>query len=152
MHNHALAARNHDTVRLRPTRSLRLVPPPAVRPQVLLVCDSALNAAAWCAALCEAEVVSVTHTEDLNRFDNQRFVLAVLDVAPARLVGALKALRAEHSDLPILVEANAVTNDLSFAGVLPQYRAMACGQNELIQLARRRLVGATPPPRKEVML
>jgi hypothetical protein len=154
MLNHALAVRPNYHARLRQTRVLRLVPSPSARPQVLLVCDSALNTAEWRAALCEAEVVSVAEPEDVTRFSSHRFALAVLDVAAANLIDALKTVRtnAEQSDLPILVEAESVTDDLSFAGVLPQYRAMACGQSDLIQLARRRLTGATPPPRKEVML
>ena len=154
MLNHALATRTDFTARPRQTRSLRLVPPPSARPKVLLVCDLAFNTAKWREALPEAEVVSVTDAEGLNGFDDQRFALAVLDVAPAKLVDALKTIRtnAEQNDLPILVEAESVTDDLSFAGVLPQYRAMACGQTELIQLARRRLVGATPLARKEMML
>ncbi len=154
MLNHALATRDHYTARPRQTRSLRLVPALPKRPQVLLVCDSTPNTAKWRAALSEAAVVSVAELDDLNWFDDQCFALAVLDVAPAKLVNSLKTLRTlfGSSDLLILVEANAVTNDPSFVGILPHYRAMACGQTELIQLARRRLAGATPPPRKEMML
>lgn len=153
MLNHALVARPDYTACPRQTHALRLVTRPT-RPQVLLICDSAIRAAEWRAEWREANVVSIADLEDLTRFAGQRFVLAVLDVAPAKLVDALETIRmsAEQSDLPILVGANAVMGDLSFAGVLPQYRAMACGQSELIQLVRRRLTGATPPQRKKVML
>jgi hypothetical protein len=155
MLNHKLAIRTHHSIRLRQTRALRLVPVSPARPQILLACDSIASVTAWESALREAEVVSVASTEELAQLPvNQRFDLAVVDVAPNKLLDTLKAIRtsAEQNGLLILVEANAVTNDLSFAGVLPQYRAMVCGHSELIQLARRRLTGVTPPSRKETML
>src|SRR6185503_10029907 len=73
----------------RTTRQLQLVTPR--RPRLLLVCDSATGVARLRAALNlgTVEIVSVSHSEELSRVCGQEYTLAVIDVAPARLVDML---------------------------------------------------------------
>lgn len=135
---------------LRTTRQLHLVPPP--KPRVLLVCDSAAGTAKLSSALKlgAVEIVSVSHGEELSRLAGQEYTLAVIDVAPAKLVEVLKTIRASErqAGLPLFVEASRIISEASFAGVLPQYRAMPCGYAELVTLVRQRLAPTqrTPNP------
>src|SRR5262245_5474393 len=128
----------------RTTRQLHLVQPH--RPRLLLVCDSALETAKLQSALKlgAVEIVSVSQIEELSRLAGQECTLAVIDVAPAKLVEVLKTIRASESlaGLPVFVEASKIISATDLAGVLPQYRAMPCGYADLVTLVRQRLAPA----------
>lgn len=132
---------------LRTTHQLRLVPPPP--PRVLLVCDSAARTAKLTSALTlgTVEIVSVSYNEELRGVTGQTYTLAVIDVAPAKLLEVLKTMWASPgiSGLPVFVEASEISAEASLAGVLPQYRAMPCSYTELVTLVRRRLAPAPRP-------
>ncbi|NOT64371.1 MAG: hypothetical protein HOP19_29485 [Acidobacteria bacterium] len=152
MLNTARTSRHHSFAKpRRVTRSLRLVTSHSVaQPKALLVCDNIQQAEQWRTALALAESEVAYSTEALS----ESLSLAIIDVTAEKLVETLKALRASDApdDFYIFVAADQIVNAPQLAGVLPHYRALACGHGELIQLARRRLTGATPPPRKEMML
>jgi hypothetical protein len=132
----------------RTTGQLHLVQPH--RPRLLLVCDSAAETAKLQAALKlgAVEIVSVSHVEELSRLAGQEYTLAVIDVAPAKLVEILKTIRASRSlaGLPVFVEAGKIISATDLAGVLPLYRAMACGYADLVTLVRQRLAPTTRTP------
>jgi hypothetical protein len=121
---------------------------------MILVCDSINQAEPWRAALAleDGEILCVTDPANLTVCESA--LLAVVDTSADKLVETLKALRLNDNPggLHIFVIADRVVNEPQLAGVLPQYRAMACGQSELIQLARRRLNGTIAPTRREIVL
>ncbi len=125
----------------RTTRQLHLVQPRRLR--LLLVCDSAVEMAKLQSALKlgAVEIVGVSHVEELSRLAGQEYTLAVIDVAPAKLVEILKAIRTSESlaGLPVFVEASKIIGETNLAGVLPLYRAMSCGYADLVALVRQRL-------------
>jgi hypothetical protein len=131
---------------------IRVTPPPLVK--VILVCDSINQAEPWRTALAleDGEILCVTDATTLTACESA--LLAVVDVTADKLVETLKALRLNDNPggLHIFVIADRVVNEPQLAGVLPQFRAMACGQSELIQLARRRLYGIIAPIRRKIML
>ncbi len=137
------------------TRRLRLVTSELVsEPQAILIGDSMSQLEKWRAALWLNETEALCLTETRGISFPASVTLALVDVAAERLVESLTALRlnAVPHDLHILVAADRLVDEPQLAGVLPQFRAMACGQAELIQLARRRLTGVRPSPRKDLML
>jgi pyrroline-5-carboxylate reductase len=73
--------------------------------------------------------------------------LALVDVAPERLLEVLSQLRASRGceAISILVDVTRLTAQPSLAGVLSAYRAMPCGGYELLRLARRRLAALANP-------
>ena len=157
MLNRARAKQRAETAPLltpRTTRQLHLVPP--YKSRVLLICDSSAGTAKLKSALNlgAVEIVSVSHAEELIRVGEQDYVLAIIDVAPAKLLEVLKLLRASDrlAALPVLVEASGIIAEARFAGVLPQYRAMPCSYSELVALARQRLAPAKPPIREGKVL
>jgi hypothetical protein len=44
---------------------------------------------------------------------------------------------ASHKAIPVLVEVSRLTNDLTLAGLLPEYRAMPCSHTEMLTLLQR---------------
>lgn len=72
--------------------------------------------------------------------DSRDYHLAIVDVGPAHLEALLEALRRNPglSRTSVLVEASRIASERGLAGVLPQYRAMACSDLELVNLVRRR--------------
>jgi hypothetical protein len=134
-------------------QSQRSVPP---QTRLLLVCDSAAGTARLRSALNlgAVEIVSVVHCEELRRVGGQEYALAIVDVTPTKLVDVLKTIRANEglAELPVFVQAGGISAEAGFAGVLPQYRAMPCGYNELVALARQRLAPAKRPIREGTVL
>lgn len=84
--------------------------------------------------------------EELAQSCRRRHDLAIVDVAKEHLVDVLKTLRESrhHKGILILVEGSRLPHDQSFAGVLPAYRAMPAGREDIIHLAHCRL--RTPQP------
>jgi DNA-binding response OmpR family regulator len=119
----------------------------AAKPRLLLVCDSAERLSALRARLRadEFEITSAASEEELRRACRVGHQLAVIDVAPGRVVEVLRTLRAspEHAAVSLLVESSKLAAGPRLAGVLAEYRAMPCSDRELVALARRRL---TPAP------
>jgi hypothetical protein len=70
--------------------------------------------------------------------------LAVVAVAAEALTDVLATLRAgvAQQQMPVLVENSNAIQTPALAGVLPAYRAMPCGFDDLLKLARRRLAVA----------
>jgi CheY-like chemotaxis protein len=130
-------------------RSTALVPLAARRPQLLIVSDSAARLAGLQAALgaVGVEMTCAGSLAELDRACSPGHALAAVDVRPARLTRVLRALRTLPGcgEIPILVLASERLNAPYLAGVLPQYRAMACGPSELIALARRRCAVVAAP-------
>ncbi|HKX30415.1 MAG TPA: hypothetical protein VJ302_22175 [Blastocatellia bacterium] len=87
------------------------------------------------------EIAGAILPQDLFRMTQEKHDMAVIDVNASQILGVLKTLRgsAEHRDIPVLVEASRIVTDPNLAGVLPTYRAMPCGQSELIQLVRNQV-------------
>jgi CheY-like chemotaxis protein len=139
---------------IAPNASRQPLAPPAAKPRLLLVCDSAERQSALRARLKadEFEVTSAASKEDLRRACRVRHQLAVIDVSPGRLIEVLRTLRAdpEHSDVSVLVESGKLAARPKLAGVLAEYRAMPCSEREMVILARRRLAPAplTRPGRR----
>jgi DNA-binding NtrC family response regulator len=113
------------------------------RPRVLIISDSAKHIPYWLAAFesQEAEITSILFPEEWASVSTGGHDLAVVDVGPTHLEPLLKNIRAseEHAEIHLLVEKSRIAA-APLAGVLPKYRAMPCSQDELIRLARRRLI------------
>ncbi len=116
---------------------------PPGKPRLLIVCDSADRLRRLRSPLDtgEAEITCVSSLQDLDRACRSEHDLAIIDVQPARIRGVLQALRtsARHAGISLLVEASRVIDEPELAGVLPKYRAMPCGDSELLTLARWRI-------------
>jgi CheY-like chemotaxis protein len=141
MFHHAPTQTRLEAATLLAPRATRQSQPATAR--LLLVCDSAAGAARLRSALGvgAVEIVSARDCAELRRVCEQEYALAVIDVAPAKLLDLLRTIRANESlsRLPVFVEASAIIAEASFAGVLPQYRAMPCGYDDLVALVRQRL-------------
>jgi DNA-binding NtrC family response regulator len=113
------------------------------RKRVLIISDSAKQIPNWLAAFesQEAEVTGIVFPEEWGCVSGDRHDLAIVDVGPPLLEPLLKKIRAseEHAEIHLLVEKSRIAA-APLAGVLPKYRAMPCSQDELIRLARRRLI------------
>jgi DNA-binding response OmpR family regulator len=127
-------------------------PDAAVNPRILIVSDSAdqiqrlqsLVAQSWRQDQGEpikAEVTSVLFPEDWGYAAADKYDLALVDVGPELLETLLKAIRANsgQAEMPILVDRSRVVEAAGIAGLMPKYRAMPCGHDEMIRLTRRRL-------------
>jgi hypothetical protein len=138
----------------RTTRRLQLVPAKKIR--VLLVCDAPTDCAKYFAALSSntVEMICVSEAAEIRAALQNDYALVIVNVPANQLVETLAALRSadDGTAWPILVEASDSLNETQFAGVLPRYRAMACGAGELIALARQRLVPRAIEAHKSKML
>lgn len=121
--------------------------PASPKPRVLLVSDSPERAGSLLSRLQadERRVTVAATAAELRRACRRGHALAIVDVGPEHLVETLQILRAcpGCAGIPVLVENSRLAPAPDFAGVLPQFRAMACGSDDLLKLARRRLL---PPP------
>jgi hypothetical protein len=65
--------------------------------------------------------------------------MVALDVSPTQIAPMLKQIRtsAWHMTVPVLVEAERLNNELTPAGLLPEYRAMPCSRVEMLTLMQR---------------
>jgi CheY-like chemotaxis protein len=116
------------------------------RPRVLIISDSAERIPHLQAGFNpqEVEIASAVFPEEWGYVSGVTHDLAVVDVSPALLEPLLGNLRAskEHAEIPVLVEQSRIAA-APLTGVLPKYRAMPCGHDELIRLARRRCASIT---------
>lgn len=87
------------------------------------------------------EITNATTTEEVRRACASAHDLAVVDVAPGKVVDILETLRGSetHGDISVLVDTSRLLEDPSLAGVLPMFRAMPCNSDELVRLARSRV-------------
>ncbi|NOT62391.1 MAG: hypothetical protein HOP19_19460 [Acidobacteria bacterium] len=97
-----------------------------------------------------AEFVTVSTLSELpgalSRGGVLNYAFAVVDFDSAYVAQTLTTLRANHLThaIPVLVDADRLGDSLQLAGVLPQYRAMACARHELLALAQQRLQKPQP--------
>jgi CheY-like chemotaxis protein len=130
--------------------------PQAIRPQtsypfiqtkrVLIISDSATRLAELRSLLGKGgvEIKGVMGSAEAVGREQSPYDYVILDLSAPRLAAALRSLR-EHPSLKnasILVEAGRVLGGDLPAGLLPAYRAMACGRAELQRLICRPKPGA----------
>lgn len=118
---------------------------PAAAPgklRVLVVADSEERLKATRAIFnsAEAEIAVASTSEELLRVCLESHELAVIDLEPAQLEGALQTLRASelHANIPLLVSVACLFGEINLAGLLPKYRAMPCSPAEMAALVHRR--------------
>lgn len=118
-------------------------PPVGDKPHVLIVSDSSERILYLQSVINpnEAEITSVTYPEEWGYAAAGKHDLALIDVGPELLESLLRTLRVSngHSEIPVLVENSRVAEATNIAGIMPKYRAMPCGRDEMIRLARRRM-------------
>jgi DNA-binding NtrC family response regulator len=125
------------------------------RPRILIISDSAERIPHLQVGFNsqEVEIASAVFPEEWAYVSGAVADLAVVDVGPGLLEPLLGNLRAskELAEIPVLVEQSRIAA-APLTGVLPKYRAMACGHDELIKLARRRLAAITGHGRTKAIL
>ncbi|MFN0122137.1 MAG: hypothetical protein ACKV2V_16715 [Blastocatellia bacterium] len=113
------------------------------RSRLLLVADSVeqMQALRITLAVTGAEFTCIHSLAELRHADWRGHALIVVNVAPAQLRQTLEAIRRTPGwdGTPILASVDRIRDEPGLAGVLPAYRAMACGPAEMLALARRRL-------------
>src|SRR5262245_13381072 len=121
--------------------ALQSVPFPTSRPRLLLVSDSydRLRSLGSGFNHNEFDITTVCSLEELQVACSACHDLAALDVSPAQIEPMLRQIRtsASHATIPVLVEVTRLTNDLTLAGLLPEYRAMPCSHTEMLTLLHR---------------
>jgi CheY-like chemotaxis protein len=125
------------------------------RPHVLIVSDSAERIPRLQAILpAKTEITSIVFPEEWGYVASGKCDLVLIDVGPELLEAALKALRTSgrHTEIPVLVENGRMGQISNIPGLMPKYRAMPCGHNEMIRLARRRLTTITTHKRPKLLL
>lgn len=107
--------------------------------RLFVVSDEKQRAGAWRKALLGqlCEVTEQAHTLNISQSLQRTFDLVVVDVAAAQLTQVLATIRAIEGQIPVLVDASRLPSDLSCAGVLPQFRAMACTRPDLLRLVNQ---------------
>ena len=112
------------------------------RTRLLVISDCSERVSRLRAALdsSEVEITDGSAHNRLNRLRRCNFDLAIIDVGLEQIVKILKTLRskAEYARIHVLVEYSRISTEPAFAGLLPQYRAMACGYPDLIALVKGR--------------
>lgn len=93
----------------------------------------------------EVEITKATTAEEVRRACHGGHDLAVVDVAPGKVVDVLETLRGSegYGDISVLVDNSRIVAEPSLAGVLPTFRAMPCSSDELVRLARHRVTSST---------
>lgn len=133
----------------------RIFATPANKPRLLIVTDSVERAVQLRAALeAHADCVTVAVTaHELRCACRHGPTLAVVDVGPERIVETLEILRSCRgcAAISLLVEHGRLAAASDFAGVLPQYRAMPCGYDDLLRLVRRRAAPHEMPSAKRLL-
>jgi DNA-binding response OmpR family regulator len=118
-------------------------PVAAGKARVLVVSDSPARLPHLQAAFRphEVEMTSVVYPEEWGRAAGKHD-LALIDVGPEKLEPLLRAVRADqaHAEIPVLVEIGSAVGAANPPGLMPKYRAMPCGRDEMVQLARRRVM------------
>lgn len=123
------------------TRGQRPFSPAPVSRRRLLIVTDCPDRLTGLKALLHADGVEITSAaspEELSRACHRAHDLAVVDVSPAGLPEALKALRGSqgHGAISVLVEASRIVAEPGLSGLLPKYRAMPCSRFELVELVR----------------
>lgn len=120
--------------------------------RLLVISDDPQRLAYWRNALPgkQWEVTGMAAAPWLSHFRRSNYDLVVVDVAAPQLTEVLDTIRAADMQIPLLVEASRLPNDLSYAGVLPRYRAMPCPQADLLRLVKHSFapVAAVAPARR----
>jgi hypothetical protein len=111
------------------------------KPRLLLVSDSAdrLQSLRSCVIVADFEIKSASSLKELRRACRQSYDLVALDVAPANLIDMLGLIRGSegNAEIPVLVEYTRISEEKKLAGVLPNFRAMACTSVEMQFLLRK---------------
>lgn len=135
----------YERTHLLPAGQFKPAPRPSAEKPVrlpvrlLIVSDENQRARAWRKALLgqPCEVTEQAHTLNVNQFLQRNFDLVVVDVAATQLTRVLATIRTSERPIPVLVDASRLPSDLSCAGVLPQFRAMACARADLLRLVNQ---------------
>jgi hypothetical protein len=92
----------------------------------------------------EVEITNATTMEEVRCACRGGHDLAVVDVAPGKVVDVLETLRGSegYGDISVLVDKSRLATEPSLAGVLPTFRAMPCSSEEIVRLARRRVIAS----------
>jgi hypothetical protein len=121
--------------------ALQSVSFPTTKLRLLLVSDSYDRLKSLEAGINhnEFDITMVCSLEELVAACGDCHDVVALDVSPEQIAPMLKQIRtsASHMTVPVLVEATRLTNDLSLAGLLPEYRAMPCSRMEMMALVQR---------------
>jgi CheY-like chemotaxis protein len=114
--------------------------PPAEKPvRLLIVSDETPRLRTWRKALLgqPCEITEQANPLNASPFLQRNYDLVVVDVAATQLSQVLATIRATERQIPVLVDASRLPTDLSCAGVLPQFRAMACTRHDLLRLVNQ---------------
>lgn len=133
-------------------KQLHLGPVP---PRLLIVGDSTDRLRAMRAALTsERFQVVEAHTVAEVRAVCCELELAIVDAGATDIIALLRALRTSVGceQIPILVVVNGLSDELRAPGLLSSYRAMPCGQADLMKLVRCYLHSGTETYNREVVL
>src|SRR5262249_27982718 len=121
--------------------ALQSVPFPNSKPRLLLVSDCHDRLKSLEAGLNhnEFDITAVCSLDELVVACRAGHDVVALDVGPTQIETMLREIRtsAPHKTIPVLVEATRLTNDLTLAGLLPEYRAMPCSYTEMLTLVQR---------------
>ncbi|HKX32703.1 MAG TPA: response regulator [Blastocatellia bacterium] len=121
-------------------------PPMVERLKVLIVGDSVKRTDDLQSVINpnEAEITSIVFPEEWESAAANRYDLALVDLDSELLESLFKVIRANHrqGEILVLVEKSRVAEATNLAGLLPKYRAMPVGRDEMIRLARRRAISA----------
>src|SRR5215510_2080533 len=137
-------------------RALQSVSFRTSKPRLLLVSDSYDRLKSLEAGINQNDfdITMVCSLEELVTACGDCHDVVALDVSPEQIAPMLKQIRtsASHKTVPVLVEATRLTNDLSLAGLLPEYRAMPCSRMEMIALVQRGVEpDADDPARRHIL-
>lgn len=114
---------------------------PNSKPRLLLVSDSYDRLKLLETGLNhdEFDITTVCSLEELVTACDDCHDMVALDVSPEQLAPTLKQIRtsASHTAALVLVEATRLANARFLAGLLPEYRAMACSHKEILALVQR---------------
>ncbi len=131
----------YDRTQLRPAGQFKTgAQQPAERPlRLLVISDDSQRLGYWRAALPmqHCEVTGLANPQAISQLSQRAFDLAIVDIATAQLAQVLESLRLAYQQIPVFVEASRLPNDLSYAGVLPRYRAMPCVRPDLLRLVKQ---------------
>lgn len=114
---------------------------PTSKPRILLVSDNLdrLRLLATGFNQNEFDITTVCSLEELIDACHNSHDMVALDVSPTEIAPMLKQIRTSvwHKTIPVLVDASRLNNELTLAGLLPEYRAMPCSRLEMRTLMQR---------------
>ena len=114
---------------------------PTSKPRLLLVsdCNDRLKLLAAGINQNEFDITTVCSLEELIAACHDSHDVVALDVSPTQIAPMLQQIRASawHMSIPVLVEATRLNNELTPAGLLPEFRAMPCSRLEMLTLMQR---------------